>query len=165
MLDETKMKEKFLQWHATVSRMHPSYLFTKNTIIPWSPLKKELSKSRVALITTAGVHLKEQSAFDVMNPEGDYTFREIPNAYSSINLKVSHTHYNTEPANDDINVIFPLDRLKELKEEAIIGDISATHFGLMGYMLNGNRVKRDIGPVIAKKLMKENVDIVLLSPG
>jgi D-proline reductase (dithiol) PrdB len=165
MLDEVKLKDKFSNWYNTVSRMHPTYQFEKNTEIPWSPLKRELSESRVALLSTAGVHLKEQQPYDVMDPEGDYTFREIPNYINSTQITVSHTHYNTEPAKKDINVVFPIDRLRELKDEGIIGEVSDVHYGMMGYMLNGYKVKNELGPLIAEKMLKQNVEVVVLTPG
>jgi D-proline reductase (dithiol) PrdB len=46
--------------------------------IPWTPLRKPLSECTVALVTTAGVHLKGQKPFDMSDPDGDPSFREIP---------------------------------------------------------------------------------------
>ena len=45
---------------------------------PWTQLAREVNQSRLALITTGGVHLKSQTPFDMTDPAGDPTFREIP---------------------------------------------------------------------------------------
>jgi len=47
---------------------------------PWTPVNKPLGESRVALVTTAGVHHKGQQPFDMQDAEGDPSFREIDGA-------------------------------------------------------------------------------------
>jgi hypothetical protein len=42
---------------------------------PWSPFKKRLSESKVAVMTTGGVYVEGQQPFDT---DGDWSFREIP---------------------------------------------------------------------------------------
>ena len=45
---------------------------------PWATLAKPLAECRVAIVTTAGVHLRSQESFDMETANGDPTFREIP---------------------------------------------------------------------------------------
>jgi len=45
--------------------------------IPWAPMEKPLKECRVAVVTTAGIHHKDQKPFDMHDPNGDPTFRVI----------------------------------------------------------------------------------------
>jgi D-proline reductase (dithiol) PrdB len=57
--------------------------------IPYTPRFRELSQSTFALVTTAGVHLRDQEPFDV---DGDNTWRLIPGDIQSSQLMVTHEH-------------------------------------------------------------------------
>lgn len=124
---------------------------------------KPMSEWRVAFLTTAGVHLKTQDAFNVK--EGDHTFREIPDNCSSEELMVTHTHYDTTDAEKDINCVFPIAILHELRNEHMIGSTSSIHYGMMGYIPNTKPLLTETIPELIAKLKKDNVDILLLSPG
>jgi D-proline reductase (dithiol) PrdB len=45
--------------------------------VPWTPVVKRLRKSIVAVVTTAGVHRKDQPSFDMNDPDGDPSARLI----------------------------------------------------------------------------------------
>lgn len=45
---------------------------------PFTPLRKPLRECRFALITTGGVHLRDQPPYDMADPRGDPTYRSIP---------------------------------------------------------------------------------------
>lgn len=70
-----------------------------------APVAKSLAESRVALVTSAGVHLKNQPVFDCL--EGDSSYRPIADGISSSELMISHTHYDHSEADQDINCVFP----------------------------------------------------------
>ncbi len=46
--------------------------------IPWSVPRKPLREAVLAIVTTGGVHLRSDPPFDMSDPNGDPTFREIP---------------------------------------------------------------------------------------
>jgi D-proline reductase (dithiol) PrdB len=96
---------------------------------------------------------------------GDTSYREIPGDVNSADLTVSHGGYDNTDVQRDINCMFPIDRLRELAEEGVIGSVASTHFGLMGG--GGDiRVFTDVtGPAIAQKLKDAHVDAVLLTAG
>lgn len=129
---------------------------------PIAKIKKSLNDSKVAFITTAGVHLKEDKPFDV---NGDYNFRTIPGDVDFSDLTITHNHYDTEEALKDINCVFPLERLRNLRDEGFIRDVSPRNFGLMGYITDLDSLTNITVPNIADMLVEDNVDIVLLSPG
>ena len=46
--------------------------------VPFTPFERELAKSNIAIVTAAGVHLREQEPFNISDELGDLTFRIIP---------------------------------------------------------------------------------------
>ncbi|NMD71364.1 hypothetical protein HHO41_13750 [Bacillus sp. DNRA2] len=131
--------------------------------IPLQRFEKKASDAVFALITTAGVHLKSQEVFDV--EAGDYSVRFIPYNASETDLMISHTHFDRGDADQDINCVFPLTRLKELAAEGIIGGVAKTHYGLMGYIPNTKPLIDETIPIMIKRLKDEAVDAVILNPG
>ena len=79
---------------------------------------KNAQEAVFALVTTAGVHLKTQDVFDV--EAGDPTVRFIPSGCREDDLMISHTHFDRADADQDINCVFPLTRLKELEQKALL---------------------------------------------
>lgn len=125
-------------------------------------VKRDLKDSKVAFITTAGVHLKEDKPF---NTKGDHTFRQIPGNVDYNDLTITHDHYDKKDALKDINCVFPLEILRDFEEEGIIGSVAPRNFGLMGYIPKVELLINESAPEIADMLMKDGVDIALLSPG
>lgn len=133
---------------------------------PWTPLLKELNNCRVALITTGGVHLKAQPPFDMDDPEGDPTFREIPISVDKQELTITHNYYDHRDADADVNVVLPLDRLKELETERFIGTASESAYTFMGH-ITGRHVEtliNETAPMVASYLKEDGVDIAFLTP-
>jgi D-proline reductase (dithiol) PrdB len=131
--------------------------------IPLTKFTKPANESVVALITTAGVHLKNQPVFDV--EAGDPTVRLIPWATKEEDLMISHTHFDRSDADQDINCVFPLTRLRELAAEGIIKEVAANHYGLMGYIPNTVPLLEESIPLIIQQLQNDQVDAVILNPG
>src|SRR3989338_6028182 len=71
---------------------------------PWATLKKPLSKSKVILLSSAGIYLPPQARYDHENPEGDYTWRRIPLDADPATLRIAHAHCDHAAAEADINV-------------------------------------------------------------
>lgn len=128
----------------------------------WTEVKKELKDMKVAFASAAGVHLKSDKRF---NLAGDFTYRVIPGNVKTSDLMVSHGGYDNGDVNKDINCMFPLDRLRELKEEGFIGEVAQTHIGFMGGGGNQEKFKNETGPKIAEILKAEGVDAVVLTAG
>ncbi|RJP28339.1 MAG: hypothetical protein C4536_12980 [Actinobacteria bacterium] len=135
--------------------------------LPFMPLEKALPECRVSLITTTGVHLDDQDPFDTASALGDSSYRAVPSGVNVDCLRISHTHFPHDRAEADINVIFPIERLRELAEEGAIGSVGADHF-CFGFDLHVKElVAADSGSAheIARRLQEDGVDVVLLTPG
>lgn len=123
---------------------------------------KELKDMKVAFASAAGIHLKSDKRF---NLAGDFSYRLIPGDTLTSDLMVSHGGYDNGDVNKDINCMFPLDRLRELKEEGLFAEVAETHIGFMGGGGNQEKFAEETGPAIAKILKNEGVDAVLLTAG
>ena len=134
---------------------------------PWAPLKHAIKKSKLALITTGGVHLKSQPQFDMLDSDGDPTFREIPSNTPPQDLMITHNYYDHSGADKDINIIFPIERVQELKNDGDIGNVNYRHFSFMGH-IRGKHIDtliNDMAPTVASMLKKDSMDIAILTPG
>lgn len=134
--------------------------------IPWAPLRKSLADCTVALVTTAGVHLAGDVPFDMEDRRGDPTYREIPGGTRARDLVVTHDYYDHGDADRDANVVFPIDRLREMAEGGEIGRVAPAHYAFMGHVLDPHlaTLRERTAPEVARKLVGAGVDLVLLSP-
>jgi D-proline reductase (dithiol) PrdB len=128
---------------------------------PFTPLATPLSEARLAIVTTAGLHLRGDEPFSA----DDGSFRVIPSSAGEADLVQSHTSIGFERASQarDINVVFPLDRLRELVERGELGAVAANHYSLLGAQHDSTIPAKVSGAEIAARLLGE-VDVVLLTP-
>ncbi|NIO19364.1 MAG: hypothetical protein GTN76_01110, partial [Candidatus Aenigmarchaeota archaeon] len=152
----------FTRFPTLLDRWAKSHDFVNNVDIPWTPLLKDTRDSRIALVTTAGVHLRSQPPFDMEDKEGDPIFREIPAGAQIDDLMITHNYYDHRDADQDINVVFPIKRLEELEREGVIGQVAPRHFSFMGHIV-GRYIETLVsrtGPEVAKRLKADSVDAV-----
>lgn len=137
-----------------------------NNTIPWAPARKELCDSRVTLVTTAGVHLKADVPFNMMDRFGDPTFREIPNDVIPQRLTLTHNYFDFKDALEDTNLVLPIKPLIHLARKKVVGSVSCRSFGFMGHIAGRhvNTLLRKTAPAMVKKLIQDGVDIVFLTP-
>jgi D-proline reductase (dithiol) PrdB len=134
--------------------------------IPWAPLEKELRDCKLALVSTCGVHHIDQEPFDMNDPNGDPSFRAIDLTKPLRDLIITHDYYDHSDADKDINIVFPVERLKEFETEGLIGKLSSTHFGFMGHIAGAYIITliNESAPAVANRLKADDVDVVLLTP-
>jgi D-proline reductase (dithiol) PrdB len=127
--------------------------------IPWTPLHRPVGEATVALVTTSGVHLRRDPPF---NPDSDSSFRVIPATAEPDDLAITHQAYDRGDAQRDINLVFPLQRLRELAAAGVIGRVAPEHYGF-GLVDRGAAL---IGPgrEVAARLHDAHVDLALLVP-
>lgn len=139
---------------ALVNQALPEYGDT-----PWTKAKP-LNEARVALISTAGLHRREDPPFTP--GAGDY--RIIPDDYDMGDLVMSHVSMNFDRTGfyQDVNVAFPIERLRELKAEGVIGDVASRHYSFMG--ATPPTAMEPVARDLAQVLRADAVDTVLLCP-
>lgn len=141
--------------------------------IPWAPLSKPLSDCKISLVTTAGIyHLPTQKPFDLKKEKqeptwGDPSFRSLPSNISQDQVGVSHLHINLKPVMEDVNVLLPVNRLRRLVEEGVVGALADTVYSFMGFQgfpPDAQAWQSKYGPEVAHRMKQEKVDCVLLTP-
>ena len=134
--------------------------------VPFTPFDDKLERATIAIVTAAGVHLKDQEPFNIGDDLGDLTYRVMGEEITSADLMVTHDHYDHDDADEDINIVFPIDILRQLKDEGIIGGIARKHVGFMGYTMRLKDMYEQTAPQIADEIDKgSRADAVILSGG
>ena len=133
---------------------------------PWAPLRQDLSQSKMALVSTAGLHLRGDKPFVSDLEGGDASYRVIPSSVSSADILLSHVSigFDHTAFYRDINIAFPIDRTRELVEKGVIGSVSENHYSFMGGLRDLRKIIGDTGPRVAQCLNEEGVDLVFLVP-
>ena len=119
-----------------------------------------LSERRVAIVSTAGIQLRSDDVF--ANDAADY--RVIPGDVASNDVVMSHVSANFDRTGfqQDLNVIFPLERLRELAAAGRIGSVAAFHYAFMG--ATAPEQMEPVADELAGHLKKDRVDAVFLVP-
>ena len=133
---------------------------------PWTTMRKPLSESRVALVTSAGLHLRKDKPF-ISDPNGgDSSYRVLPRRTPAADIIQSHVSIGFDHTGiyRDINVTYPIDRLEELEEQGVIGSLADNYYSFMGALRDASRVVNQTGPEVARKMLDEGVEIVFLTP-
>ena len=164
-------KDRFIaklltKYPALVRKWAHRSIFIDFSDTPWTQFDKDISTCRLALVTTAGVHLASQNPFDMKDPAGDPTFREIPADTRPADLTITHNYYDHPDADKDVNIVFPIERVQELKQSNEIGAVNYRHFSFMGHILQHhiNTLMKETAPRVAAALKSDHVDIVILTP-
>ena len=121
-----------------------------------------MSRRRVAIVTTSGMHRRGDRPFSLI-PGTDY--RVIPGDTRSEELVMSHISVNFDRSGfqEDANVVFPIERMKEPARNGAIGSVADFHYAFMGAAWPPTRFEPKARE-LAILLKKDRVDAVLLSP-
>ena len=134
---------------------------------PWTPMRKPLTESRVALVTSAGLHLRDDKPFVTDHQGGgDHSYRTLPRQTPAADIIQSHVSIGFDHAGiyRDINVTYPIDRLEELCQQGVIGSLADNYYSFMGALRDASKVYNETGPEVARKMLAEGVDVVFLTP-
>lgn len=133
-----------------------------NDTTPFVVPGKPLSACRLAIVTTAGLHRRGDRPFG----PGDQTYRVIPSDTSVADIIQSHTSigFDRVPIMRDINISFPIDRLRELVARGALGGPAANCYSFMGAQRDVVRIEKETGPEAARRLHDEGVDVALITP-
>ncbi len=119
-----------------------------------------LAKRRVAVVTSAGLLRRGERPF----VSGDTDYRAIPVETPADQILMSHVSVNFDRTAfvRDINVVFPIERLRAMAAAGSIGSVAATHYSFMG--ASDPRGMEANARAVAGRLKSDNVDAVLLTP-
>lgn len=151
-----RIQEKYAQ------EGYPPYRWVVNAELPpWQPWCRPLAQCRLGLLASGGVYRAGQMAFHYKD---DVTFRVIPTDVPTTDVRLTHFAYDLTDARQDPNVVFPLDTLRGLVREGVIGSLAAHAYTFMGGIYSARRVQEELAPQLTARLLADGVDAVLLVP-
>jgi D-proline reductase (dithiol) PrdB len=116
----------------------------------------------VAIVTTAGLHRRGDRPFG----PADQTYRLIPVDTPTVDIVQSHTSlgFDRVAIMRDVNVSFPIDRLRELVARGGLGALAPYSYSFMGAQRELARLEGETGPEVGRRLREEGVDVALITP-
>ena len=145
---------------------------------PFAPLPKPLSELKLALMTSTGHFMTgdDPEPFGVKNMGqreateriDDFLKTEpqlstVPIDTEKDNLQVRHGGYDIRGVQCDPNVAFPLDILRNLAQEGVIGEVAQQAYSFVGACSQMRLLKRT-GPEWVKLFQEQQIDAALLIP-
>jgi D-proline reductase (dithiol) PrdB len=133
-----------------------------NDTAPFVAPGKRLAACRVAIVTTAGVHRRSDRPFG----PGDQTYRVIPSDTPTADIMQSHTSlgFDRTAIMRDLNISFPIDRVRELVSRGELGGLAPNCYSFMGAQRDAVRIDRETGPEVGRRLRDEGADVALITP-
>lgn len=133
-----------------------------NDTAPFTKLAKPLGACHVAIVTTVGLHRRGDPPFG----PGDQSYRAIPSGTPNADLIMSHTSigFDRVPVMRDLNVSFPIDRLRELVARGELGALAPNSYSFMGAQRDLARIEKETGPEVGKRLRDDGADVAVMTP-
>lgn len=128
---------------------------------PWVSVTKALADSRVGLIATGGIYVEGQTAFTYKD---DVTYRAVSSDVATDTLRATHFAYDLTDARRDINVVFPIDTLRGLLAEGVVGSLAANFYTCMGGIYSQRLVRDELAPALVERCLADDIDLMLLVP-
>ena len=145
---------------------------------PFTPLHKPISELRLMLTTSSGhfVEGDDPEPFGIKNMTQEEAIRRVKDflkeepKLSSIpvntpgeRMRVRHCGYDIHGAEADPNVVLPLERLRELEKERIIGKLATAAYSFVG-ACSQKRLLKKTGPKWVNLFKEQKVDAAVLVP-
>lgn len=142
----------------------PGYKWTVNDTAPLTRLSKPLGQCRVSLLTSGGVSHCSMPAFDP-DARNDHRLDEVDRQVDSADFEINDSYYNHADADQDINCVFPVDRLREMAASGRIGSIAPRFWsGFMGRIYDRTRLIEESIPEFVRALRQDEIDILITAP-
>ena len=121
-----------------------------------------LREARVAIVTSAA--LTRSGGVSKWGFE-DFHFETLPDDARDLELGHLSPNFDRSGFAADLNVVYPVDRLRDLADQGVIGSVADHHYAFAGNQPEGlSALRMDTGPACAKKMVEDGVDVVLLTP-
>lgn len=143
---------------------HPPYRWSVNDTAPLHRLSRPLAECTITLLTSGGVSQCSAPGFDPM-ARNDHRLDAIPADVSASDFQIHDAYYDHRDADTDLNCQFPIDRLRELAAEGLIGRVASRFWsGFMGRTYDRSRVLGESAPAFAAELQRDEVDLLIAVP-
>ncbi len=132
-----------------------------NEPVPFAEPTKPLAESKVVLLASGGVYALGDVGFA---HKDDLTFREVPMSTPTNQLRVTHFAYDETSARSDINAVFPIEALRSLEQEGVVGSVASVGLTFMGGIYSQRRLGETLIPALVERVKELEADIALLVP-
>lgn len=131
----------------------------ENATAPWTPVS-DLTRARVAIVTTAGLHRRSDARF----AGGSAEYRLLPGDVDPADIVMSHVSINFDRSGfqQDVNIVFPVELLRLLAASGEIGSVAQWHYSFMG-ATDPSRME-ETGRQVATLLKEDGVTAAILVP-
>lgn len=153
---------RFSRWNANDDLT--GYPWVENVHSPFTPVRRALPMLNLALISSAGAYIDGTDPFDISARDGDLDFREIPVEVDESDFRYAAKGYDSTAVEQDRNAQIPIDRLSEYEANAVIGRLNNVWWSVSSYIPNARRVAEELGPKIAERLNRYEIQAALLIP-
>ena len=168
-------QQRYQEWYTRVQHLLEAgdfkasfadgYPYATADDTPRAAFDTPLDRATIGLVSTAGLYMTgDQAPIDAENPEGDTSYRAFPSGTPRERLAIAHTHFDHTAAEQDLNVVLPVERLRQLAREGVIGRVGPTVYSISGYATRWHELQDETAPAIADALLRDGVDAALLVP-
>lgn len=126
-----------------------------------TPLRKPIAESTVGLFVSCGAQLPQDPP---LGETEDISFRLLHRDTPLSRLVISHKTVVRKWAAEDLNVAYPLDRMKELEAEGAVGRLAHTAVSMVGSISRYTELVEQTVPAVKQVYDSQGVDLVLLFP-
>lgn len=132
--------------------------------VPSNPPVKDLSKAKIALVTSGGIVPKgnpDKIESSSASKFGKYDISGVMDLTAET-FQTAHGGYDPVYANQDPDRVLPVDVMRELEKEGVIGELHRYYYATVG---NGTSVAnaRRYAQAIAAELKQDGVQAVILT--
>jgi len=128
----------------------------------FTKIGKPLAQSRLGMISTAGTYVHGQVAYYYKDDTG---VRKIPGNTELKDIRFSHITENyLVEARQDPATVFPIEALRTLEREGVIGELANDYYSCMGGIYSQNRVNSELIPNLTAAIEQQQLDLLLLVP-
>jgi D-proline reductase (dithiol) PrdB len=151
------MPFEYLPIMAQNSAPRPPRVLVAPSKLAWGPVKKPVSESRIALLSSAALRLANQEPFI---PREDLSYRSVPSDPGTGEITIDH-HSGIGRVPKQAPCV---ERLSPDAERGEIRSVAPFHFSFMGGVRQPQKIENDLAPAIANELRQAQVDLALLVP-
>lgn len=129
--------------------------------IPWTPWLRSPAQSKVALISISGVHLKH-GMHETYRGGADPSFREFPQVVATQDIALAEGQVDSTYAAQDLNVLFPLERLRDLADTGYISTVAPFAYSFAAGGPAEGALLPEAGLSVAYRLRRMGPEVALL---
>jgi D-proline reductase (dithiol) PrdB len=147
------------------AEVDPDFDFLEPGPVPFARLPKPASELRVALLTTASLHLKGDVPFRALEERfGDTSFRVIPRGAKPADLDLDAPYVDRRHVPEDPEVALPLLALESLHRDGLSGAPAARHASVSGGLVRPYPGLAETSERLAAMFHDDGAEAVLLFP-